>query len=113
MIGEAAGVGEVLADASVGRLADLVRNELGRERSILIRDMAVGLQAGMDPYFALIRFMASPRSPAGKNWPSLDDEFPALQTVAIGSAACASTTMPRARSYAVPSTCQRAMRINS
>ena len=35
------------------------------------------------------------------------------QTAAIGSAAWASTTMDKARSYASPSTCQRAMRINS
>ena len=68
---------------------------------------------GSAPYRALTRLRASPRPPAGKNWPSLEAVRPVPQKAAIGSAAWASTTTANARSNASPSTCQRAMRINS
>ena len=71
------------------------------------------LTPGSAPYRALTRLRASPRPPAGKNWPSLEAVRPVPQKAAIGSAAWASTTMANARSNASPSTCQRAMRINS
>ena len=71
------------------------------------------LTPGSAPYRALTRLRASPRPPAGKNWPSLEAVRPVPQKAAIGSAAWASTTTANARSNASPSTCQRAMRINS
>ena len=57
--------------------------------------------------------VASPRPPAGKNWPSLEAVRPVPQKAALGSAAWASTTTANARSNASPSTCQRALRRTS
>ena len=79
-----------------------------------VGDVRVRLDAGVRSRTGRwTRLRASPRPPAGKNWPSLEAVRPVPQKAAIGSAAWASTTMDNARSYASPSTCQRAMRINS
>ena len=125
MVGEAARVGVLFADAppglihqepveDVGRFVDGGRDGLGGERGEPAGDARVRLDArGSSLYRALTRLRASPRPADGKNLPSLEAVRPVPQKTAIGSAAWASTTMANARSNASPSTCQRAMRINS
>ncbi len=109
VIGEAARVGELLADMAssivhqqaiedVRRFACRCRNHPGCERRILVGDVAIGFQARGIAIFRVDRFMASPCSVATKNCPSLEADVPMPQNRAMGNAACASTTMASARS---------------
>ena len=109
VIGEAARVGELLADMASSivhqqaiegckALRLPLQESPGCERRILVGDVAIGFQARVLPYFALTGFMASPCSVATKNCPSLEADVPMPQNRAMGNAACASTTMASARS---------------
>ena len=109
VIGEAARVGELLADMAssivhqqaiedVRRFACRCRNHLGCERRILVGDVAIGFQARGIAIFRVDQVHGLTCSVATKNCPSLEADVPMPQNRAMGNAACASTTMASARS---------------
>src|SRR3546814_10834948 len=62
------------------------------------------LRPGTLPYFALIRFIASPCSVAMKNFPSLDADFPCPPHSPIVLSSFSSTFISLSLSYSLPST---------
>ena len=123
MVGEAARVGVLFADAppglvhqepveDVGGFVDGGRDGLRGERGEPVGDVRVRLDAGFGPVPGVDQ-VESFAPAAGREELAVAGEAvrPVPQKTAIGSAAWASTTMDNARSYASPSMCQRAMRI--
>ena len=108
MAREAPRVGVLLAHASprlvhqetvkdVGGFVDGGGNRLCGERRIPVGHMRVCLDSWVDPVLGVHQVHGFAPAVAGKNWPSLEAARPVPQKVAIGSAACASTTMDNAR----------------
>ena len=109
VIGEAAGVGEMLADIAtsivhqqaiedVWRFARRCRNHLGCERRILIRDMTIGFQARGIAIFRVDHVHGLTLLCSDEELSVARSRRAHAQNRAMGNAACASTTMASARS---------------